>query len=486
MNCKLNSWVERIVIVVGMFYSVLVHAEIIPIRDVDSVFYHRLKKVEKNFPLEVRDDVETLIKEKMYQNREESQRLLARSAEILPIIEKELWSKGLPSDCKYIPLALSGLDVGYVGKKGGSGIWQLQYISAIRYGLVVNEWLDERRDIQRSTAAAIEHLLFLHKLYNNWGLTVLAFFSSPAEVNAAIKRNNGVSEFWGVYENTEASTQYIYQNMIAMIYLINYYRDYDMHPKFKSEPDLVWVKAKNNAIKLVNLAAWLNVPAEQFLRWNGIYRLGIVPADQNYQVCIPKDKQLLYEEYTESDEQLIKLTTELINEKEQNTALTAEKNINQTTALPIVDKTLATQKGKEIYTEQKTYYTVIKGDNLGKIAQKFHVTVDELRSWNKIKGDYIYVGQKLEIIKKKKVVASTEQLKTEGKLQVEDKPKTIEISKPTTANTTGEWITYKVKSGDTVYGIAKHFGISQETLIKNNGIKNNLIYPGQVLKIKRK
>lgn len=481
-----NSWLIRILIVVGLFYSMFVHAEVNPIRDIDSVFYQRLKKLEKNFPLEVRDDVEMLIKEKMYQNREESQRMLARSTEILPIIEKELRSKGLPSDCKYIPLALSGLDVGYVGKKGGSGIWQLQYISAIRYGLVVNEWLDERRDIQRSTAAAIEHLLFLQKLYNDWGLTVLAFFSSPAEVNAAIKRNNGVSEFWGVYENTEADTRYLYQNMIAMIYLVNYYRDYDMHPKFESEPELVWVKAKNKPIKLMNLATWLNVSAEQFMRWNAVYRLGIVPAGENYQVCIPKDKLQLYEEYTEADEQLIKPNIEVIKEKELNTDLIREKNISQTTTLPIVDKTTATQKGKETYTEQKTYYTVIKGDNLGKIANKFHVTVDELRSWNKIKGDYIYVGQKLVIIRKNKVTASTEQLKTESKPKVEDKPKTTETSKSTTANTMGEWITYKVKSGDTVYGISKRFGISQETLKKNNGIKNNLIHPGQVLKIKRK
>ncbi len=481
-----------ILVVVSMFYNILTHAKVYPIQEVDSIIYHRLKKVEKNFPLDVRDGVESLIKDKMYQNREESQRILARVTEVLPIIEKELWSKGLPSDCKYIPLALSGLDPGYIGKNGGSGIWQLQYISAIRYGLAVNEWKDERRDIQRSTAAAIEHLIFLQKLYNHWGLTALAFFSSPAEVNAAIKRNNGISEFWAVYEKTELNTQYLYQNLIAMIYLVNYYRDYDMSPKSTSEPDLIWVKAKNKAIKLTNLAAWLNVPSEQFLRWNAVYRLGIVPPDTNYQICIPKEKQILYEKYIEVEEQFIKPNAEIPKEKEQNTDQIKEKNTGEITKQPVIDETKELHKVKEIYTEQKTFYTVVKGDNLGKIAQKYHVSLDDLRAWNKIKGDRIYVGQKLVIIKKKKVAVSAEQPKTEEKPNIEEKPntkekpKTTEDKKSTSENAAGEWITYKVKSGDTVYGIASRFGVSQETIIKNNGIKKNLIHPGQILKIKRK
>lgn len=475
MNCNANKQSFWVLLAFGLFINMQAYAFFDPIQEVDSVIYHRLKKVEKNFPLDVRDGVEALIKEKMYQNREESQRILARAAEILPIIEKELWSKGLPSDCKYIPLALSGLDPTYTGKTGGSGVWQLQYISAIRYGLVVNEWMDERRDIQRSTAAAIEHLVFLQKLYNHWGLTALAFFSSPAEVNAAIKRNNGSPEFWGVYEKTEPNTQYLYQNLIAMIYLVNYYRDYDMIQKSISEPDLIWVKAKSKPVKLINLASWLNVPAEQFLRWNAVYRLGIVPAEPNYQICIPKDKLLLYENYNESEEQLVKpVIIEVPKEKEQTVETITEKNTEVTASQ-------TTKEIKETYTEQKTTYTVVKGDNLGKIAQKFQVSVNDLRTWNNIKGDHIYVGQKLIILKKKKVTVPVE------KTVVEEKPKTTQETKPATnQSSSDEWITYKVKSGETVYGIASRFGISQETLIKNNNIKNNLIHPGQILKIKRK
>lgn len=475
-------------LVLGLFIHLQAYAFFTPIQEVDSVFYHRLKKVEKNFPLDVRDGVEALIKEKMYQNREESQRILARAAEILPIIEKELWSKGLPSDCKYIPLALSGLDPTYTGKTGGSGIWQLQYIAAIRYGLAVNEWKDERRDIQLSTAAAIEHLVFLQKHYNHWGLTALAFFSSPAEINAAIKRNNGSSEFWGVYEKTEPNTRYLYQNLIAMIYLVNYYRDYDMIQKFNSEPDLIWVKAKNKPVKLINLASWLNVPVDQFLRWNAVYRLGIVPAEPNYLICIPKDKLTLYENYTEAEEQLVKpVMSEVPKEKEQTAETITEKNTVENSTQTTLEINKEIKEVKETYTEQKTTYTVVKGDNLGKIAQKYQVSINDLRTWNNLKGDHIYVGQKLIIIKKKKITVPVEKPAVEEKLNVEEKPKTTPEIKPATSQSSSEeWITYKVKSGDTVYGIASRFGISQETLIKNNGIKNNLIHPGQLLKIKRK
>ena len=265
-----------------------------------------------------------------------------------------------------------------------------------------------------------------------------------------------------------------------------------MIQKSVSEPDLVWVKAKNKPVKLINLAAWLNVPADQFMRWNAVYRLGVVPADTNYQICIPTDKRSLYNNYTEAEDQLIKPNMEIPKEMEQNPDPIKEKNTGETTKQPVNAETKDVHEVKATYTEQKTFYTVVKGDNLGKIAQKFQVSLNDLRAWNKIKGDYIYVGQKLVIIKKKKVTVPAEQPKTEDKPKVEEKPKTqekpktIEEQKPASGNSAGEWITYKVKSGDTVYGIASRFGISQETLIKNNGIKNNLIHPGQVLKIKRK
>lgn len=113
-------------------------------------------------------------------------------------------------------------------------------------------------------------------------------------------------------------------------------------------------------------------------------------------------------------------------------------------------------------------YTVSVGDTLWAISRKFGVTITQLKSWNNLSSDMIYVGQKLSI-----------QTGT-GNTAVTPTPSTPVVSNdPTTSNAQ----TYTVVAGDSVWKIAHQFGISMDTLRSLNNIQNNFIYPGQVLKI---
>ncbi len=113
-------------------------------------------------------------------------------------------------------------------------------------------------------------------------------------------------------------------------------------------------------------------------------------------------------------------------------------------------------------------YTVSVGDTLWAISRKFGVTITQLKSWNNLSSDMIYVGQKLSI-----------QTGT-GNTAVTPTPSTPVVpNNPTTSNTQ----TYTVVAGDSVWKIAHQFGISMDTLRSLNNIQNNFIYPGQVLKI---
>ena len=114
-------------------------------------------------------------------------------------------------------------------------------------------------------------------------------------------------------------------------------------------------------------------------------------------------------------------------------------------------------------------YTVSVGDTLWAISRKFGVTITQLKSWNNLSSDMIYVGQKLSI-----------QTGT-GNTAVTPTPSTPGVSNnPTTSNAQ----TYTVVAGDSVWKIAYQFGISMDTLRSLNNIQNNFIYPGQVLKIR--
>ena len=129
--------------------------------------------------------------------------------------------------------------------------------------------------------------------------------------------------------------------------------------------------------------------------------------------------------------------------------------------------TVQQQQGKKEpqQTTSNETYTVKSGDSLWKIATNHNMSVSQLKNLNKLSSDMIFVGQKLVVSEKKQSAPS----------QNQNKPSQNQVTKPST---------YTVKSGDSVWKIAHECGMSMNELVSLNGIKNNLIFPGQVLKVK--
>ena len=116
-------------------------------------------------------------------------------------------------------------------------------------------------------------------------------------------------------------------------------------------------------------------------------------------------------------------------------------------------------------TTSNATYTVKSGDSLWKIATNHNMSVSQLKNLNKLSSDMIFVGQKLVVSEKKK----------SAPVQNQNKPSQNQETKTST---------YTVKSGDSVWKIAHEYGMSMNELVSLNGIKNNLIFPGQVIKVK--
>lgn len=102
-----------------------------------------------------------------------------------------------------------------------------------------------------------------------------------------------------------------------------------------------------------------------------------------------------------------------------------------------------------------TMYTVKAGESVWSVANKHHITMDQLIEWNNIKNNFIYPGQQM-IVKKGSSQTTNQQAPAGSK-------------------------TYTVKSGESVWGVADSHGITMAQLIEWNNIKNNFIYPGQTL-----
>lgn len=144
---------------------------------------------------------------------------------IIPMIEKELKKAGLPDDLKYIPVIESTLRDNVISSAGAAGLRQFMPDTARGYGLVVNELVDERFDVAKSTAAAISHLKDLSKQFNQWTLVVAAYNRGTNGLQKSLE-SQYTNNYYDLWLNSETS-RYVFR-LLSMKYVReNKYRFFD-------------------------------------------------------------------------------------------------------------------------------------------------------------------------------------------------------------------------------------------------------------------
>lgn len=127
----------------------------------------------------------------------------------LPIVEEILASYGIPADFKYIPLVESGLTSNATSIKGASGYWQFMPATARAFGLTVNEEVDERQDLVKSTHAAARYILALYDEFENWTLAAAAYNVGSGSLRNTI-RHQAEDNYFKLKLNRETSA-YVYR-----------------------------------------------------------------------------------------------------------------------------------------------------------------------------------------------------------------------------------------------------------------------------------
>src|SRR5499425_3632358 len=120
---------------------------------------------------------------------------LSRSGRYLPMILDVFNQKGLPEELVFTAMIESGFNPLAVSRAGAKGLWQFMAPTARRYGLRIDEWLDERLDPEKSTMAAARHLLDLYAVFGSWNLVQAAYNAGEMKVLQAV-RAMGTSDFW--------------------------------------------------------------------------------------------------------------------------------------------------------------------------------------------------------------------------------------------------------------------------------------------------
>lgn len=160
----------------------------------------------------VRRKLDTYLKRLSYK-KQQSYRLHKNSKKYLPKIAKILQSYGIPEDFKYVPVVESGFDPRITSHRGAGGYWQFMPATARLYGLKVNDQVDERLDLDRSTHAAARYLKALYKEFGDWTLVAAAYNVGGGSLKRSIRRQ-GTDSYYELRLNAETGS-YVYKLISA-------------------------------------------------------------------------------------------------------------------------------------------------------------------------------------------------------------------------------------------------------------------------------
>jgi membrane-bound lytic murein transglycosylase D len=221
------------------------------------------------------------------------ERWLTRAGRYLPMLLDVFKQKGLPEELVFTAMIESGFDPLAVSRAGAKGLWQFMAPTARRYGLRVDNWLDERLDPEKSTVAAARHFIDLYAVFGSWHLAQAAYNAGERTVLEAI-RAMGTSDFWTLARGRWLKDET--KNFIPAIQAATLIAREPERYGFVVTPaaplayELVTVPRSTN---LKELAARAGINVETLERLNPELRLRQTPPDGPYRLKVPVDSTLV-------------------------------------------------------------------------------------------------------------------------------------------------------------------------------------------------
>lgn len=401
----------------------------------------RLAKLDSKSPFNIEHTqaLENVIKAFLKNRKGSMERLMAISEYYFPMFEEHLAKYNVPLEIKYLAIVESALNPKARSRVGATGLWQFMYPTGKQYNLEVNSYVDERYDPLKATEAACQYLSNLYGIFGDWSLVLASYNAGPGNVSKAIRRSGGSQNYWNIRRNLPRETANYVPAFLATMYIFEYQKEHGLQPKKAVtsyfETDTIAVKRE---ISFQQVSDLLDIPVEQIEFLNPIYKLNIIPfveGKQHY-LRLPKNKLGLF---VSNEEKVYAYVDYLAAKKE---GIQREAIVNNET--PSSSNTI--------------YHKIRRGESIGLIADKYNVSISNLKRWNNLRGNTIHAGKSLKIYSNKNIATTTSR------------------------NTSNEG-TYTVQSGDSLYSIARKFpGISAEDLKKWNDISGDNIQPGMKLK----
>ena len=416
----------------------------------DSVYIERLKAMNSFIDLPYNDVVRNYII--LYSEKMDTKmgQILGLCSYYMPVIEEIFDEHGIPLELKAMAVIESSLNPAAVSRAGAKGMWQFMYSTAKIYGLRIDSFVDERLDPVKAAHAAAEYLKDSYNIFGDWNLAIASYNCGAGNVNRAIRRSGGKRAFWDIYPYLPRETRGYVPAFVGALYTMTYYKEHGIVPQAVEMPVHVDTFKVNRMLHFKQVSELAGVPMEDLKNLNPQYKHEIIPGNEReYILRIP---------YT--------YTNAFIDHEDSLYTYKASDYFN-----PVVIK-----KIKDGGDGERIVHRVRSGEVLGKIAIRYRVTVSQIKRWNNLRSDNIRVGQRLVIYRGGKAPAAAS-ASSSGKVSQPNPPH------KSTVPANADYTVYTVKSGDSLYLIAKNYpGVSAQNIMDFNGISSK-IKPGMKIRI---
>jgi len=337
-----------------------------------------------------------------------------RSGRYKAMIQRVMAEEGVPQDLIYLAVAESGFNPRAIGprtRSGGraGGMWQ--FMPNGPYGLAHNTYVDERFDPEKSTRAYARYMKFIYDQLGDWYLSMAGYDWGAGNVQHAVQKT-GYADFWELYKrnNLPGETKNYVPEILAAIIIANHPTQYGFDDVTLDPPILTDTVTINYSADLRLVSDIVGAPLDELVALNPSLLRMVTPPDSSFDLHLPagtatlfQDRIALIPEGKRNAWRYRRVAPEdtlatVAREYRITVAELASANqLREADSIQGVQGLVVPQAPVAAPSSRRVLYTARRGDTLVTISDRFGVSLDELRRWNKMTGIKVEAGRRLHV-----------------------------------------------------------------------------------------